>query len=357
MRDSARNRTLEAFTPYGTGGASSRVRLFQWLNHTGIPATVYSYAGFGNNRPRQLLAHVPSVIAAEARTRLRCRRMHDRVLIHRGMTPFSNGGAIASVAARAQFAVYDFDDALMDLSSGGISAMWSQSRVVRRAVASVDRVIAGSDYLADWASGHNRDVRLIPTCIAPDDYAAKKDFSIHAAPRLVWLGSPSTESYLRSIEAPLLALHRLLGCRVTVISAGRASLGGLDSIVDRLDWKLGIERSLSDYDIALAPLVDGPWERGKCAYKVLQYAASGLPAVVSPVGANRTAAGVLGYPVAETPNAWMDALVDLLSARDVERERIGTLAQASVLEHYSYERWATVWLDAVGESNIETQAT
>ena len=39
-------------------------------------------------------------------------------------------------------------------------------------------------------------------------------------------------------------------------------------------------------DIGLAPLPDNRFTKGKCGFKILQYAAAGLPVVASPVGAN-----------------------------------------------------------------------
>ncbi len=53
------------------------------------------------------------------------------------------------------------------------------------------------------------------------------------------------------------------------------------------------------------PLDDTPWERGKCAYKLLQVMAAGKPVIASPVGANRAAVRheVNGL-LAETPEQW-----------------------------------------------------
>ena len=278
------------------------------------------------------------------------RRGYDRVLIHREVSPFSSGRVVERVATGSRLSVYDFDDALMWSRRPTRGSLWSKSENCLRATQAVDRVIAGSEVLADWASQHNPDVRLIPTCVEPRDYDIKSCYEVHETPRLVWMGSPSTERYLNSIEDALLEVHRLTAARLTVISAGSASLGPLDSIVDRVAWWPGIERSLGEYDLAIAPLVDGPWERGKCAYKTLQYGAAGMPSVVSPVGANDLAARRLGLALAGTSSEWVGPIVELLGAPTSERVAIGIRARDAVNRHYSYSRWASDWLDAVGES-------
>ncbi len=53
-------------------------------------------------------------------------------------------------------------------------------------------------------------------------------------------------------------------------------------------WSLeGELECFRDIGIGLMPLDDTPWTRAKCAFKLLQYMALGVPAVVSPVGMNR----------------------------------------------------------------------
>jgi hypothetical protein len=95
--------------------------------------------------------------------------------------------------------VYDFDDALFDDQSS-FRRLFGMQDKCRRATAAADVVIAGNDYLANWAEQHNKDVRVIPSCINPLDYAPKTDWSIRGdAPSLVWLGSPATEIYVAQI--------------------------------------------------------------------------------------------------------------------------------------------------------------
>ena len=81
--------------------------------------------------------------------------------------------------------------------------------------------------------------------------------------------------------------------------------------------------SLQTLDVGIMPLLDGPFERGKCGYKLIQYMACGLPVVASPVGVNRQIVehGVNGF-LAETPAQWAEALQTLL-ADPALRERMG----------------------------------
>ena len=82
------------------------------------------------------------------------------------------------------------------------------------------------------------------------------------------------------------------------------------------------------------PLHDTPWERGKCAYKLLQVMAAGKPVIASPVGANRHVVrhGVNGF-LAETTEQWADALRQL--ADPELRRRMGEEARKTVAERYA----------------------
>lgn len=339
---------LTVFVPHGASVASSRVRVYEWLSRTRLPVDLHVFSELPNNRPGTLLRHPLMTSDAVIRTHGLGRRIFDRVLIQREVSPFSAGGLEERVARQANFSVYDFDDALM-WSPHSLTNPHSRLKAANcsRTVAAVDRVLAGSEVLAEWASTRSRDVRMIPTCVDPDAYGLKRAFDVGEVPRLVWLGSPSTEVYLPPIAQSLLEVNKTTGARLTVISAGNRSLGAIDGIVDRVEWYPGVEADLGDHDIAIAPLEDTLWARGKCAYKVLQFGAAGLPTVVSPVGANRTAARLLGMSTAETAGQWTDELTDMLRASPAQREHLGGLARKGVEAHYSYQRWERDWLRAV----------
>ena len=92
--------------------------------------------------------------------------------------------------------------------------------------------------------------------------------------------------------------------------------------------------SISSLDIGIMPLVDEPFERGKCGYKLIQYMACGLPVVASPVGVNRQIVehGVNGF-LAETPAQWEEALRTLLGDAAL-RQRMGQAGRRQVEEKY-----------------------
>ena len=86
------------------------------------------------------------------------------------------------------------------------------------------------------------------------------------------------------------------------------------------------------------PLHDTPWERGKCAYKLLQVMAAGKPVIASPVGANREVVrhGVNGF-LANTPEQWSEAIRTLAADSDLRR-RMGEAARNTVADQYASAR-------------------
>lgn len=346
--------SLEVVVPYGPAGSSARVRAFEWLVHTGLEARVHDYLGLPVNSPSLVLRHPVGAARAEARLRsLTSQVRESTVFLVREASPFSRGGVEASLLGRSARGVYDFDDALMVPHPGVVERIFSKAAKWRACVAAADVVVAGNELLAEAAAASGAgDVRLIPSCVDPDDYATKTDFTRTGPPRALWLGSPATEPYLALIARPLLDVHRSHGLQLAVISAGDRSFGELDVMVTRIPWTPQVNRELLRYDVGLMPLPDDPWTRGKCAYKLLQYGAAGLPMIGSPVGANRRALATMGGTLAATDDEWRDALVLVAESDERQLAQRGRSAVDGVRAHYSFGTWREAWLDAVGVSGL-----
>ncbi|MCO5166227.1 MAG: glycosyltransferase family 4 protein [Planctomycetes bacterium] len=226
--------------------------------------------------------------------------------------------------------VFDVDDAI-----------WLRNPFAAAIARRADLVIAGNHYLAEWFSRHGSNVAVVPTAVDTAVVASRApgDRGPGSLLRVGWLGSRGNLIYLRGI-APALSrfLREWPGARVAVLCDERPELPGVPT--DRLDfvqWRPDLEaRFLSSIDVGLMPLRDGPWERGKCSFKLLQYMAAGIPAIASPVGMNVEVAVRGGVLSATTEAEWLDAL-GALAKDDGLRHRLGQAGRCVVETNYSVE--------------------
>lgn len=336
---------------YGPKAGSTRVRLYDWARHLGLEATVHEHLGLSSSRPKELLKHPLALSHAEIAARRTARTVAGAtVVLSRSATPFSRGGVEAEILSRAARSVYDVDDAIHLPDHGFMSRVFSKARVFERAARAADIVLAGNEFLADAASAHADDVRIIPSCVEVGDYVPRSSAPSRETPRLVWIGSPYTERYLTSIAPAINSACRKTGSTLLVISSGSGTIEGLDAAVhERQEWDA--ERFTGQLilgDIGIMPLMDTPWERGKCSYKLLQYGAAELPVIGSPVGMNKAVLRDLDGIAPASVDEWEDALLQALRSSPAEREAAGERARDAVQARYSFSAHAGAWSRAVG---------
>ncbi|MEL7209389.1 MAG: glycosyltransferase [Actinomycetota bacterium] len=194
----------------------------------------------------------------------------------------------------------------------------------------------------------------MPTCVEPGPEPDADGRPIGDPPVLVWVGSPSTVRHLTSIADALLEVHRSTGARLRVVG-GSVEGGPLEAMASSEPWSAAAETdALSSGDLGLMPLPDGPLERGKCGYKLLQYGAAGLPAVASPVGINAEILESFGAPAPDTADDWVVALVDLIEAPVTTRAELGRRAHRVVTDQFGFDAWAPVWRRLVDDLGLST---
>jgi len=79
--------------------------------------------------------------------------------------------------------------------------------------------------------------------------------------------------------------------------------------VVNLPWSESTEvEVINSFDVGVMPLFDDEWARGKCAFKLIQYMACGVPVVASPVGANVDVVNEANGLLAQCADHWTNAL-------------------------------------------------
>jgi glycosyltransferase involved in cell wall biosynthesis len=196
-------------------------------------------------------------------------------------------------------------------------------------------VVAGNNYTREHARvAGARWVECLPTVVDLNDFPLRPRRS-DGMYTIGWLGSPSTATYLREerFRRALEAVCTGGGSRVVLVGAGLVKLLGVP--VECHEWTRETEAvEVQGFDVGVSPLSDGPFERGKCAFKLVQYMAAGRPAVVSPVGYHLELVkdGENAF-LASSTQEWVDALNRLRGDR-VLAQNVGQAARKLVEESY-----------------------
>ena len=94
---------------------------------------------------------------------------------------------------------------------------------------------------------------------------------------------------------------------------------------------------LNQFDVGVMPLPNDDWAKGKCAFKLIQYMACGIPVIASPVGANLDVVTPdCGY-LANTPEEWLNSF-RMLRDDLTGRRTMGNLGRLRVVDNYSLAR-------------------
>ena len=226
------------------------------------------------------------------------------------------------VSRYARKVIYDFDDAIMYSDKHTDRPSHKRQKSFKRTVRLADMVIAGNSYLAEHVRKSNTSVNVLPTGLDTHTYKPKADLKNNNL-HLVWIGSESTLGYLAELKPALEEIgSRFDNVVLRIICDVFFDLNNLE--VEKCLWSLKKEViDLVTSDIGLAPLPDNRFTRGKCGFKILQYAAAGLPVVASPVGANAEYVqdGAMGFLVTDT-RQWVDRITELIENPNL-RKRMG----------------------------------
>ncbi len=264
----------------------------------------------------------------------------DLVILQRKLLP---AWQLAILRRNAKCLVYDIDDALFRRDTYTRRKQRSGARLsrFRGIVRAADAVLAGNDYLAQFASAYADPSRIhyVPTCVDPAWYSLASHRRTGPWTRLVWIGQRCMLPSLDIIDEHLTAISRRLpDMALRVICSALPRLSGLRT--ELRPWSSNSEAAeLAEADIGISWLCDDLWGQGKCGLKVLQYMAAGLPVVANSVGVHRKMIvhGESGFLV-DTPEEWAEAVARLAENPSL-RQRMGTVARRTVENDYNIHSW------------------
>lgn len=332
-------------TKYGRNGASSRYRYLQYLpklETAGINCAVCSLLedSYLQKRYERGYGSMRDFVGAFCRrlgTLLQAHRYH-LLWIEYELFPYCPA-IFETILARFGISyVVDYDDAIFHQYDRHKN--WFVRRMLGEKISRVMRnatlVIAGNEYLADYArKAGSKQVEIIPTVVDITRYPLKTTVESSMF-TIGWIGSPSTSKYLKEIAPALAEICRNGQAQVTLIGSGQIDLPGVPVTI--LPWSETTEvENLQRFDVGIMPLSDSPWERGKCGFKLIQYMACGLPVIASPVGVNSQIVeeGVNGF-LATTTQEWVRAFNMLRDSYHL-RKQMGQEGRKKVESQYCLE--------------------
>ncbi|MFA5291485.1 MAG: glycosyltransferase [Phycisphaerae bacterium] len=257
-------------------------------------------------------------------------RKFDAVLLHKKCLNLFDAKILRYYS---KMIIYDFDDAIMYSPVRPENNRTSHFRLFRRTAKMADVMIAGNEYLAEHALRYCSNVYILPTGLDTEAFRQADNRTVHNKIRLVWIGSKITLMYLSELREVLEQVGKTDAQIVLRIIAD--DFFDMDYMpVEKRKWSLDSQYSdLLECDIGLAPLPDNRFTRGKCAFKILQYFAAGLPVVASPVSVNgdfiyQSGAGV----IASTPEEWKEKILKMVQDAAL-RDRLGQNAGQFVQQY------------------------
>ena len=347
--------------PYPREGASNRLRVEQYLpflEKEGFSYLVRPFVGrrfyrilYAKGRHFTKAFYFLLAVINRLFDIIRALRF-DVIFIHREALPIGTAFVEKAFSLLGKRIVFDFDDAIFlpntSRTNNYIECFKNPGKIAE-IIALSGRVIAGNEYLREYARKFSNNVIVIPTPIDTDRYTPSGRLPEPGGDITIgWVGSFTTGAYLDSLRPVMERLKaRYPGLKFKFVG-NWSRPGTRQEGAEYKEWRLDDEPAdIRSFDIGIMPMPDDMWTRGKCGFKIILYMACGIPVVSSPVGVNRDIIedGVNGF-LADSSDEWFEKLSILIADPDLRR-RVGASGRQTVEKRYSVSRTAGGFIKAL----------
>lgn len=343
-------------TPNDEIGASSRYRVYQFLNYLeNIEYEIYPflpsdiYKDFKNGNVLKMLINVPLLIIKRVKLIFRIKK-GSLLFIHRDIVPFGPMIFEKIFKLKKCKIILDLDDAVYcdeieEISSkkNKILYKFKYGKRFDNSIKRANLVICGNKFIEKHVRTFNENTIIIPTVIDTETIQVKTKFENKNKIVIGWIGNPGNTDYIYNVLKQVDKKRSIKLCFI-LIGARKFDTSEFENIeIKFYDWSQKSEYDLlRQCDIGIMPLKDSEWSKGKCGLKLLQYMAVGIPGIGSDVGVNSDIIieGKNGWIVKN--NDWNEAIDKVIKNKD-NLEKMSTFCRTFVEKNYSINRYKNLY--------------
>ncbi len=317
-------------TPNDEMGASSRYRVYQFLNYLdNIEYEVYPflpsdiYKDFKNGNALKMLINVPLLIMKRIKLLFKIKK-GSLLFIHRDIIPFGPMIFEKIFKLKKCKIILDLDDAVYSNETKEISSQKNKIlyklKYGKRFNSSIEKanlVICGNKFIEKYVKQYNKNTIIIPTVIDTKKIKIKSTNIVKNKIIFGWIGNPGNTKYIYDVLKEI-DKKRNITLEFMLIGAKTFDTSIFKNIkIGFYDWSLDNEYELlRQCNVGIMPLKNTEWSKGKCGLKLLQYMSIGIPGIASDVGVNSEIIieGKNGWLVRN--NNWNEVIDKLIENKD-----------------------------------------
>ncbi len=353
-------------TPTDETGASSRYRVYQFLNYLEeIEYEVYPfltekiYKEFKNGNIFKLLIKVPLLILKRISLLFKIKK-GSLLFVHRDIIPFGPMIFEKIFKLKKCKIILDLDDAVYCNEIEEIAS--KKNRILYKfkygkrfdsAIKNADLIICGNRFIESHSKMFNKNTIIIPTVIDTEKIKVKKTSGIKNKMIIGWIGNPGNTKYIYEILKKIDKKRNVDLCFV-LIGAKKFDTSIFKNIeINFFDWDKKTEYELlRKCDVGVMPLKDSEWSKGKCGLKLLQYMAVGIPGVGSDVGVNSDI-------IVEGKNGWIvknddwNEVIDKIIKNRNNLVKMSTFCREFIEKNYSINSYKGLYNKILKEESTK----